>query len=90
VGVLSKKFASVFTIEDPASAFLFFGKRTNKALSDLELIERVVLRRLEGLDSNLSAGGHEFHPRVLRLCASGLALPFSLLFRRSLDLISKE
>jgi Reverse transcriptase (RNA-dependent DNA polymerase) len=83
--VLNKQFASVFTKEDGNAGLPDFEAKTRKVLEDFEITEEDVWKRFVEMDPNKSQGGDGFNPHVLKYGAHGWALPFSIIFRRSMD-----
>ena len=77
--ILIQHFESVF---DKTKSL--FHKRTNDAITDIDITERKVKDLLEGLDPNKSQGYDRVHPRVLKECASDYAIPLAIIFKTSL------
>ena len=83
---MNDSFRAVFTVE-PESELPDFADRTNVLLDpqpDDLFTEIDVREHLEKLVPEKSAGPDGIHPRVLKTCASCLALPLTTIFRRSL------
>ena len=82
--ILSKCFSSNFTTEGsgPLPEFPIFN---GPPVCDIEIHPSVVQQKLESLRPFSSPGPDQIHPRVLGCCSRILALPLSILFRKSLD-----
>ena len=76
-------FSSIFVQSDPmypADHQVFDG-----VMEPLIISYDSVRRLLSGLDGSSAPGPDGIHPQVLKTCASALAYPLCLIFRRSLD-----
>ena len=82
---LNQFFASVFTHEDIADIPAPDARVPGPTLCDLHISPRAVDRLLTSLKVSCSPGPDDIHPRVLSEAHSALSVPFSYLFRRSLD-----
>ncbi len=85
VEILNKQFASVFSKEDPLAELPEFKKRTEEVIEEVDVSQDKVKVYLEVIDPYKSQGGDGFNPYVLKQCAASMALPLSLIFRKSLD-----
>ena len=85
VNAMNDHFAASFVVEPSDEPIPDFMRRTSASLRDCPFIVDDVARRLRHLDASKSPGGDGVHAAVLKHCASALAPPLCLLFRRSLD-----
>jgi len=85
--VFNNQFSSVFTAENmtevPCSPTMFTGSENDK-LSDIIFTEDEVLKRLQRLREDKSAGVDDIASRFLKAICSDLATPVTLLFSRSM------
>ena len=82
--VLNTFFSSVFTEED-ISEIPSLGKRyKNDPLGHLHITPAMVLKKLNKLKVNKSAGPDGIHPRVLKETAESICIPLAIIFNKSI------
>jgi len=85
--IFNKCFGAVFVPDDGIDVEppkIFQGDES-ETLCDIEITPEIVTKKLRALKTNSAPGPDGIHPRVLKECSSQLGLPFSILFRTSLD-----
>ena len=86
--LLNDFFSSVFTRESvdaiPVPAPCFTGTASER-LCDINVDSSVIADRLQSLRSDKAAGDDNLSPRLLKVLSSEIAIPVSLIFRKSLD-----
>jgi len=83
--VFNSYFSSVFTKETNSNHMPDFCVSVKETLDNIEFTELDVLKLLQNLNSSKSPGPDNVHPRILKKCASELAVLLYMMFRRSLD-----
>ena len=81
---LNQFFRGVFTVEDPIIPEADFGFE-GEALTDINIVEDMVKKRLDTLDVNKSPGPDRLHPRVMKELAGPLSTPLRTIFQKSSD-----
>ena len=82
----NKHFNSVFVKENSDKLPLFPSRlQGNISLNDIKISEELVYTRLEKLDLNKTGGVDGINPFILKTCASTLATPLAIIFRKSPD-----
>lgn len=79
----NEQFVSAFVEDD--GILPPFAARTDAKFDTIEISEQRVLKMLKKLPNKLSLGPDQIPPRLLKMCASSLARPLTLLFQQSLD-----
>jgi hypothetical protein len=86
--IFNDYFASVFTIEDtdfiPEAENIFTGS-VSECLSDIDIQENIVYKKLSELNIHKCPGSDELHPKLLFELKNQLTRPLTNLFRISLD-----
>ena len=83
--LLNMFFQSVFTEENPGPLPHFEGYDYTSTLENFDISVEEVKKLLTGLDNNKAPGPDSIRPLILSLAAEELALPITLLFRKSLQ-----
>ena len=83
--VLNDFFASVFTREDLSSTPDFSVGHTTNSLSDINITEDKVYKKLKNLNPTKAMGMDGLHPRLLKEASQELSKPLAILFRKSLS-----
>ena len=78
-------FSSVFTKESPVDASMEVPTNRKAVLDDVSIEVGDVRKRLLGLAEGKSMGADDVSPHLLKNLGNELALPVSILFRKSLD-----
>jgi ribonucleases P/MRP protein subunit RPP40 len=81
---LNKFFASVFTRED-LSNIPSKLKETNASLNTVNITAGKIVNKIKNLRADSAAGPDGIHPRLLKEACFELALPLTIIFRRSLE-----
>ena len=77
-------FSSVFTIEEDGATPQLTTRDIKVAMPHLEITEAMVKKKLEGLNTNKSAGPDGLHPRVLRELSEVISKPLARIMQKSL------
>jgi len=85
VDLLAVYFQEVFTKENTASIPAVEEKDLNWRDEDLDFSIETVSRKLQKLQADKSPGPDGIHPLLLKECSSIVALPLSLIFRKSFE-----
>ena len=81
-----KYFGSVFTKERNTNNLPFFAKQDfAEELSNLDITQDMLLKKLKSIKINKSPGPDQIHPSVLHEISDAIALPLSIIFRTSLS-----
>jgi hypothetical protein len=83
--ILDQFFCSVFTDDDLNIIPGIEEHQVGSKLTDFEIHEEEVLKRLVALNLNKSCGPHGFHPRLLKELATVLAGPLTVFFQKTLN-----
>jgi hypothetical protein len=83
--ILNGFFSSVFTQED-LSNMPTKNRETNKVLTDLEIDERMVIKKIDKLKKDSAPGPDNIHPRLLKELKYQVAGPLVKIFKKSLDM----
>ena len=82
---MNQFFTSVFTKEDLHSIPQPTNYFKDDALTDIEITEDIVRKKLMELNQNKSAGADNQHPRVLKEIADTIVTPVTIIYNKSLD-----
>ena len=83
--VFVEYFSSVFTKEPDDDELPDFDLREfDKELSNIDVTEDAVIKKLYKLKTNKSPGPDQMHPRVLREIATSILKPVTIIFRTSI------
>ncbi|KAK3085705.1 hypothetical protein FSP39_007566 [Pinctada imbricata] len=83
--ILNSFFCRVFTNEDLERIPSLERKHYGPTLSHIDINEETVVKCIQKLKPGKSAGPDGFHPRVLKEIANEIALPLSIIFRKSIE-----
>ena len=80
--IFADAFASVFVPAVPASPHQY--QHSNSHMQDLTVSYETVRNVLEGISPSSSAGGDGIHPSILHRCSDVIALPLSIIIKKTL------
>ena len=81
---LNQFFSGVFTVENPSIPQPDFGFE-GRPLTDIDIPEEEVRKRLETLNVSKSPGPDRVHPRIMKELAGPLSVPLKTIFQKSLE-----
>jgi hypothetical protein len=81
--ILNGFFSSVFTKEDLTN-LPTKNRETNKLLTDIEVNERLVMKKIDKLKKDSAPGPDNIHPRLLKELKHQVARPLVIIFNKSL------
>lgn len=88
--ILNKYFSTVFTKEDkttiPVAAQIFVGDVAAEGLTNIEITDELVFKKLQDLNVNKSPGVDDLHPKLLYELRTELSRPLAQLFQLSLEM----
>ena len=79
---LNDFFSSVFTIEEDGPTPQLTTRDITVAMPHLEITEAIVKKKLEGLNTNKSAGPDGLHPRLLRELSEVISKPLARIMQK--------